>query len=161
MSFRVFEIKKIKKAQKRGFFQFLAVFGPPKGGFGPNFQKNIFFVITEYRMKVQVERIMNFQNFFHKVIFQMVTSRPVIGRSECNTGCLIGWTRARACVCVRSGWGMGTCKVRKCTCTVVQCTFTDVGRMQLFPTEFPDTESSHGFTSNNRHLDPYYNRCRF
>ena len=39
-----------KKNQKGS--KFLAVFGPPKGDFGPNFQKNIFFVITEYRLKV-------------------------------------------------------------------------------------------------------------
>ena len=55
MSFRVFTIK-IKKAQKRGFFQ---------GDFGPNFQINIFFVITENKLKVEAEKIMNFQKKIH------------------------------------------------------------------------------------------------
>ena len=50
VSFRVFEIKN-QKGLKTCFFPILAVFGPPKGPVGSNFQ-TIFFVITEYPLKV-------------------------------------------------------------------------------------------------------------
>ena len=39
---------KNQRLKKRGFFQFLAVFGP---NFGPNFQKNIFFVMTDHKFR--------------------------------------------------------------------------------------------------------------
>ena len=46
VSFRVVEIKNQKKLKT----WILVVFRPPKGAFGSNFQKDIFFVITEYRL---------------------------------------------------------------------------------------------------------------
>ena len=61
-----FQDKKIKNSKKRYFFQFLAVFGAQRGRFGVKYSKTYFFVIAEYRLKVQAEKIMHFQNFFQK-----------------------------------------------------------------------------------------------
>ena len=59
-----FRDKKSTRLKKRGFFQFLAVFGTRKGGIGPNFQ-NIFFCDNQYSLR---QTITNFQNFILKYL---------------------------------------------------------------------------------------------